>query len=316
MWSRSFAHVFLVLFALPWLACQQPSAPPPPLAPAALLFDPRVALAPALQKLKDAGGDPAKVLRIQSAQDLTRLESGKRYHFVVTRDATMVVAPVHDEMAPVYEHPTLVSGAPVRTAGGIRIEKGPKGLDKVTVDQDSSTYCPTSESLRTAIDALIALQIAADALRVENRPPDCAAGAVASSNAQPQTHQGTRASFGLVMIAIGRRFEVLGKAVVAKRFELAAYELEELEEVFTDDLPHAKPPPLPPKVELAPFIKSFREFNIPDLRKAIQSNDAATISASFENAAKTCNGCHQATGRNFIDVPTRVGENVPRTDPK
>jgi len=48
--------------------------------------------------------------------------------------------------------------------------------------------------------------------------------------------------YGQAMHEIGRRFEVLGRAAAAGRYELARYELDELNEVVEDDLPRAKAP--------------------------------------------------------------------------
>ncbi len=147
--------------------CSAPPVPP--------LFDSRVPLEPLLAKLKESGGDPGRILRPRATADLGRLESGRRYKFVVARDGQLAIAPLPaDDPSNEYVHPVLAGGDPVRTAGGIRIERDGSAIRKVAVDQDSKAYCPTAASLDAALTALAGLGVPADRLLVENRPPACA----------------------------------------------------------------------------------------------------------------------------------------------
>ena len=128
--------------------CSAPPVPP--------LFDSRVPLEPLLAKLKESGGDPGRILRPRATADLGRLESGRRYKFVVARDGQLAIAPLPaDDPSNEYVHPVLAGGAPVRTAGGIRVERDGSAIRKVAVDQDSNAYCPTaaSPSGRRAVSA-------------------------------------------------------------------------------------------------------------------------------------------------------------------
>jgi hypothetical protein len=142
--------------------------------PPTVLFDCRADVDALRARLRAGGGDPAKIRRPKSADDLRVLETGKRYKFVVTRDGDLVVAPVP---APptndLYAHAILADGRPVRTAGGIRVERSGDRVTKVAIDRDSMSYCPTEASLRDGAAALAALGVARDLVAIEDRVPDC-----------------------------------------------------------------------------------------------------------------------------------------------
>jgi hypothetical protein len=290
--------------------------PPPPPQEPAFLFDSRSPLDPELEKLKKAGDDPSKALRIGSGNDLgNQLEPGKRYDYVVMPNGALVIAPKSvDAPGNFWSHPILANGGAVKAAGHIRIEKNGGALAKVIVDAESDTYCPSPESLRAALASLITIKVPADTLRVESRQADCwkKDAAKPAASAAPVSRQ----SFGTVMLSVARRFEVLGRAHKAKRDELALYQLEEIEETFKNEVPATALPPLPPGVSIAPFLETMTSFNIPDLRKALESKDNKAVSTAYESMSKTCNGCHQAAVRAYIEVPSTPGELVPKLDPK
>jgi hypothetical protein len=254
-------------------------------------------------------------VRVAGVGDLIRaLEPGKRYEYVVMPNNAMVVAPKSaDAPGNFWSHPILANGAAVKAAGHIRIEKTGEALSKVIVDAESDSYCPSQESLRATLASLTAIKIAADTLRVESRQVDCwrkDPKPAASASAVP------RQSFGTVMLSVARRFEVLGRAHKAKRGDLALYQLEELEETFKNEIPGTPLPPLPPGVSVAPFLETMTSFNVPDLRKALESKDNKAITTAYESMSKTCNGCHTAAARAYIEVPNTPGELVPKLDPK
>ena len=142
--------------------------------PPAILFDCRADVAALEQRLRAGGGDPAKVRRPKTAADLHALVSGKRYKFVVTREGELVVAPVPAPATnDLYAHAILAGGAPVRTAGGIRIERTGERVTRIAIDRDSMSYCPTEASLEAAVTALAGLGVARDLVVIDDRPPDC-----------------------------------------------------------------------------------------------------------------------------------------------
>ena len=120
--------------------------------------------------------------------------------------------------------------------------------------------------------------------------------------------------YGELMSEVGHRFELLGRAGAARRWDLASFELHELEEVFAE-LPDAEPPDHTGGVELRGVESAFRNTHPPELRAALASRDAAGFAAAFARTASTCNGCHRATGHVFIEIPDQPGAGVPKLDP-
>ena len=133
-----------------------------------------------------------------------------------------------------------------------------------------------------------------------------AGSAAAAAPAIPPKH------FGDIMAEVGRRFERAGRAAQVGRWELAAYDVGEIEEVFAD-IPHAIMPE-DVHIDLRPIAKAFADTAPGDLKRALAAHDLPAFEAAFARTAATCNGCHQAAGRSFIQVPTTIGEPVPRLD--
>jgi hypothetical protein len=115
------------------------------------------------------------------------------------------------------------------------------------------------------------------------------------------------------MEAVGRRFETLGRAIAARRWELADYELEELTEEL-DDLPAAAPPPSV-RVDLAPTARAFPAEHLAPLARAVERRDPGGATAAFGATAAAGNGCHTAAGKAAITVPSTPGELVPWITP-
>jgi hypothetical protein len=290
---------WLLLGVLSLSACQAPS--PRALEP---LFDSRVALEPLLAKLKASGGEPGKIFRPRSAADLLSLQAGKRYKFVSLREGRLAVAPLPaDAPGNEYVHPVLAGGGAVRTAGGLRVDHDGSSLRKVTVDQDSQAYCPTPDSLGAALTDLARIGVAGEVMRVENRPPAC-----------PELLSAGQPRYGELMVEVGRRFELAGRGFRARRPELAGFELEELQELFAEDLPKAAPPRVNAGVDLAGLAGAFRQTNLAELQAAVRARDPRAFALAYGRAAETCNGCHRASGHAFIEIPTQPGAPVPRFD--
>jgi hypothetical protein len=125
----------------------------------------------------------------------------------------------------------------------------------------------------------------------------------------------TLVGFGTAMADVARRFVLLGRASQAGRFELAEYQLGEIEEQFTETLPHASPPKEGNPEVLPGMVSAFVSTSIADLRQAIATRDHAQITAAFERTASACNACHMASGHAFIEVPLALGHDIPNTDP-
>lgn len=134
----------------------------------------RLALQPLLARLEAAGGDPARAVRVLAAADLLRLESGARYKFSQPSDGRLRVAPAPaDRPRNEYSHPVLVRGAAVRTAGGVEVVHDGRAITRVTLDQDSKSYCPSLASLTFAVEELVRLGIGRGRIVTRDRPPKC-----------------------------------------------------------------------------------------------------------------------------------------------
>lgn len=131
----------------------------------------------------------------------------------------------------------------------------------------------------------------------------------------PPEKQADAPGLGEVMVVVGRRFEMAGRAAVANRWELAAFEAGELGELFESDVPHAQLPKEGPTAQIPAMASAFRQSVPPDLQKAAESRDRATFAAAFERAAVQCNACHASAAKAFIQVPTVPGQSVPVVDP-
>jgi cytochrome c553 len=120
---------------------------------------------------------------------------------------------------------------------------------------------------------------------------------------------------GEVMVQVGRRFEVAGRAASANRFELAAFEVGELEELFESDVPRASLPKEGPTAQIPAMAKAFLDSIPPELNRAAASKDRAAFDVAFQHAAATCNACHASAAKGFIQVPSVPGQSVPVLDP-
>lgn len=121
--------------------------------------------------------------------------------------------------------------------------------------------------------------------------------------------------YGTVMADVARRFEQLGRASVAGRFELAEYQRGEIAEQFEEVLPRAVPPRDGQLDLLAAMAKDFRRGNLVELRRALEAHDRARAEVAFARAATACNSCHRASGHGFIEVPAQIGHPIPSTEP-
>ncbi len=144
--------------------------------------------------------------------------------------------------------------------------------------------------------------------------PQCTASRGSPSDAGPAASI-ARPRYGAVMTEIGRRFELAGRAAKAKRFELAAFEVGELEEAFDDELPSAKLPKEGPTASLPAMAEAFAKTHPAALATAARAEDGPAFAEAFRQASATCNACHEASGHAFIKVPAAPGMSVPDLEP-
>jgi hypothetical protein len=117
------------------------------------------------------------------------------------------------------------------------------------------------------------------------------------------------------MVDVARRFELSGRAALAGRFELAEFEVGEIQESFEDDVPRAQLPKEGPTAHIPSVAKAFAATNLPELKNAAHSKDGKAFTDAFARAADACNGCHLASEKAFIQVPRAPGKPVPNLDP-
>jgi hypothetical protein len=122
-------------------------------------------------------------------------------------------------------------------------------------------------------------------------------------------------NYGSVMADVGNRFELAGRAAVAHRFELAAFEVGELQELFDGALPHAELPKEGPTAELPAMAQAFAKTEPPKLLAAAKAKNEQAFADAFQQASVACNGCHQASGHGFVEIPSAPGKSVPDLDP-
>jgi mono/diheme cytochrome c family protein len=138
----------------------------------------------------------------------------------------------------------------------------------------------------------------------------CLAGPLASCSKGGESNEGAR-GLGDVMADVARRFEIAGRAAASNRFELAAYEADELGEIFENDVPHASLPKEGPTAQIPGLAKQFLDTAPPALLKAAQAKDPAAFASAFANTAGQCNACHMSAEKGFIQVPSIPGQAVP-----
>jgi hypothetical protein len=149
----------------------------------------------------------------------------------------------------------------------------------------------------------------------------CVCSAAGCARARPQrgsepapvAAEGPR--YGAVMSEVGRRFELAGRAAQAGRFALADFEVGELQELFEEDLPRAELPQEGPSASLPAMAAAFLQTQAPALKRAAAAKNLAAFAQAFATAATACNGCHQASGHGFIEIPGQPGRSVPELGP-
>jgi hypothetical protein len=156
----------------------------------------------------------------------------------------------------------------------------------------------------------IALLLTAGCTRSTTAPPP-------SNDTEAKTTESNADAVGLgeVMLQVGRRFETAGRAAAANRFELAAFEVGELQELFEYDVPHASLPKEGPTAQIPALAKAFLAAAPPDLTRAAVAKDSAAFAAAFQRTSAMCNACHASAEKGFIQIPSIPGQPVPMLDP-
>lgn len=110
---------------------------------------------------------------------------------------------------------------------------------------------------------------------------------------------------GEIMTLNQMRHAKLWRAGEANNWNLAAYELDELQEGFNDVVkfhPTHKDAPLP----LSALVPKIMGEPMQQVRRAVDSKDREAFVAAYDSLTKACNACHQATnfGFNVVERPS------------
>ena len=97
------------------------------------------------------------------------------------------------------------------------------------------------------------------------------------------------------MIRNAYHFATLYHAARAARWELAAYQAEELEENLTQAARAGGP--------YAQSLKDFLKEQVQPLQKTIASQNTEQFRTAFQATVEGCNDCHKATQHAFITIP-------------
>ncbi|WP_437551476.1 hypothetical protein WME97_09925 [Sorangium sp. So ce367] len=140
----------------------------------------------------------------------------------------------------------------------------------------------------------------------------------APSASAPQEKPGAQGAdpprWGVLMPDVGRRFELIGRAAKARRWDFAELQLEQMEKVFKQ-LHRAKNPGRAKDVNVPSMAEAFSNTHPPELRAALMAADEPAFAAAFRRTSETCNSCHKMAGYPFIEIPSEPGATVPRLDP-
>jgi hypothetical protein len=107
---------------------------------------------------------------------------------------------------------------------------------------------------------------------------------------------------GNIMSSMGRRLTIAYYAAKASNWDLANYQLEELEE--DAEIGEVTRP------KRKEALKSFLEGPYTNLKKAAKSKDFNLFQAAFDKTVSGCNGCHASQNVSFIKYV------LPKTEPE
>ena len=112
---------------------------------------------------------------------------------------------------------------------------------------------------------------------------------------------------GEIMTLQQMRHSKLWFAGQASNWDLAAYELKELQEGFDDAVkfhPTHEDAPLP----ISQLVPNMMDTPIKELQDIVAAKDRGRFFTGFDELTKACNGCHQAA--NFgVNVVARPSQN-------
>ncbi len=104
---------------------------------------------------------------------------------------------------------------------------------------------------------------------------------------------------GDVMSNVQLHFAKLYFAVEASNWDLAKFELHEIEENLEKSV---RLRPEEKGVQLDGILEAFKETEFEAMNKAVVSKDKMSFGRAYDDSIAVCNSCHTATGRHFIVI--------------
>ena len=129
---------------------------------------------------------------------------------------------------------------------------------------------------------------------------------VAAAGCSREPPESYAPGLGEIMTLQQMRHSKLWFAGQANNWELAAYELKELQEGFDDVVkfhPTHEGAPLP----LAQLVPEMIESPLKDLEEIVAAKDRGRFFTGFDDLTKACNACHEAAsfGFNVVERPSQ-----------
>jgi hypothetical protein len=112
---------------------------------------------------------------------------------------------------------------------------------------------------------------------------------------------------GEAMVEMANRFERAGRAAVADRWDLASYDLAEIDELVERDMNAHTFTSASRHV-----LDTFVSVSLPELHRASSAHDSHAYELANAKAAQICNDCHRASDKGFIEISERIGAVAPR----
>jgi hypothetical protein len=127
-----------------------------------------------------------------------------------------------------------------------------------------------------------------------------AVGMVASAHAADDKPPAVATpGLGEIMTLTQMRHLKLWFAGREKNWELAAYELEELQEGFDDAIKYF---PTKDDVPVAQMVKDITPGPMGELKSAVEAKDWKKFAKAFDSLTAACNTCHQGAKKPFIVI--------------
>ncbi|MHC4955270.1 MAG: hypothetical protein ACYTGZ_15560 [Planctomycetota bacterium] len=146
-----------------------------------------------------------------------------------------------------------------------------------------------------------------DALRAQEAPMASApAERVEEQKASPEGP-----GFGERMNSFARRFAGLWYAGRSGNFELAKYELHEMEEVIEGIEPLQK---VENGVNINGVLAALENTQLKAMEEAVEAKDKVAFEKAYRETMKACNACHTSSAHEFIRIGIPVRKPVVNRD--